>query len=848
MDINKGLNNSEVIKLRNKYGYNEVINIQKYTTLKLLISQFTSVIIIILIIAGLISIFLGETIDGIAIITIVIINSIIGFSQEYKAENAVKALKKMIVPTTVVVRNNTQIEIPIRELVPGDIVILNEGDKIPADLELLEAFSLKVDESILTGESVPVNKNMKGKNNQNILYKGTIITTGRAIAVVQKIGANTEFGKIINLVANQENSKSPLSVQLDDLGKKIAFVIIILISILFILGLLRNIEVFEMLFTSVALGVSAIPEGMPIIVTLTLAMGVQTMSAKKAIVRKMNSIETLGATTVICSDKTGTLTLNEMTVNKINCSFNEMDIEGVGYVFKSKQKRPEWLDEKFLEVCENCNNSFVEKNIIGDPTEVALKVLTRKFNYFIKYKKIDEKTFSSDRKMMSTLNNVNNHEEVFAKGAYEEIIKNCDRIKINGKIRKITKKDIKKINQIALNYGNEALRVLAIAYKESEGKFTEKNLIYLGLVAMIDPPRDTVKHSLKIAKNAGIIVKIITGDNPLTAKAIGKKIGLSVTNILTGDQIDKMDDKELLIWIYKTEIFARTKPEHKFRIVDLLQKNGEVVAVTGDGVNDAPALKHADVGIAMGIKGTEATKEVADIVLEDDNFTTIINTIKEGRRVYHNILAFIKYMLAVNFDEILTVGILTVLGFPLAILPLQILWINIATDSLPALALSKSKANKGVMLEKPHKKHENIFKKFHQFILVAVVIQTLANILLYLYGLKKDAIYGIITENLSIPSHARTLVFTEIVIFELFFVFVCKEEKSITLKSFSNNKYLIVAVLISFILQLIMIYTPFMQNIFKTVGLSITEWIVIFIFSSSAFLVPSITNKIKRFL
>lgn len=840
-----GLTGQEVRERHHKFGFNEVKTKKEYTALKIFLSQFSSSLIIILILAGSVSIFLGEIIDGSAIFAIVIINSTIGFFQEYKAENAVKALNKMVVVKAIVLRNGQEQEVPIKELVPDDIVILAEGDKVPADLKVIEAFSLQADESMLTGESLPSNKKI-GEGKEGLLYKGTIITTGRAKAKVIAIGAQTEFGKIVDLVSKQEKTRSPLSIQLDQLGKKIGIVILILIVILFILGSFRGVSALEMLMVSVALGVSAIPEGMPIIVTLTLAMGVQILAAKKAIVRKMNAIETLGATTIICSDKTGTLTLNEMTVKKISANFKEVEIPGQGYKIKEKVKLTSTEEKKLLEICENCNNSFVGKNILGDPTEIALKILTRKANYVKIYKEIDENVFTSDRKMMSSLHKIGAKKEIMAKGAFEEIIKKSTGIMKDGKIVKLTPKDKKELQTIANNYSNEALRVLAFAYKPYVDKFDEKDFIFIGIVGMLDPPRKTVKTSIETAQMAGIKVKIITGDNAITAKAIGEKIGLVVNNVVTGDEIDKMSDRELKKVIYSTEIFARTRPQHKYRIVDILKKNREVVAVTGDGVNDAPALKHADVGVAMGIKGTEATKEVADIVLKDDNFTTIVRSIKEGRRIYHNILSFIKYMLSANYDTIMAVGILTVLGFPLPIIPLQILWINIATDALPALALGKSPASPGVMDQKPHPKNENIFKKFAAFIFTATILQTAVNLIVYFYGLNIDTSLGIATEDLSLASHARTLVFTQIVLFELLFAFVCKEEKTPTFKSLFANKSLIGAVSISFLLQLAMIYLPFMQTIFKTVPLTAAEWAFVAVAASTAFLVPGTTNLLRK--
>ncbi|MFH1284247.1 MAG: cation-translocating P-type ATPase [Candidatus Peregrinibacteria bacterium] len=841
-----GLTTQEVRSLREKFGYNEFVTKREYKTLKIFLSQFTSFLILILIIAGTISILLNEIVDGIAIFAIVVMNAIIGFIQEYKAENAVKALKKMIVPTAIVIRNSQEMEISVKELVPGDLVLLSEGEKIPADLEIIKSYSLRVDESVLTGESAPVYKK-KSKGKEGKLFGGTLITAGRAHARVLSIGMQTEFGKIVNLVSKQSRLSSPLTNQLNNLGKKVGLVILLLVIILFILGTIRGISLIHMLMTSVALGVSAIPEGMPIIVTLTLAMGVQILARKKAIVRKMTAIETLGATTIICSDKTGTLTLNEMTVKIINTSFHEQSIPGVGYDFKKNRIRLATKEEKkLLEICENCNNAFVDREVLGDPTEIALKVLARKAGFVRAYKEIDEIVFTSERKMMSSLHQTGSKKEIMSKGAFEEIIKRCKYIYLNGKIVKLLPSHIKTYQETVEKYAKEALRVLAFAYKPYKDRFDENDMIFVGIVGMMDPPRKTVKSSIRIAQKAGIKIRIITGDNPITAAAVGGQIGLKVNNILTGDQIDKMSDSQLRKALENTEIFARTSPQHKYRIVDILKRQHEVVAVTGDGVNDAPALKHGDVGIAMGIKGTEATKEVADIILKDDNFTTIVNTIEEGRRIYHNILAFIKYMLSANYDSITAVGILTIIGLPLPILPLQILWINIATDALPALALGRSKAAKDIMTAPPHPKEENIFRKFFGFIMVAVIYQTVANLTIYFYGLDIDSASGINTSVLSDPSHARTLVFTQIVMFELLFVFVCKEEKSITLRSFLSNKYLIFATLVSFILQLFMIYTPFMQTVFKTVPLSAKEWLVVMLLACMAFLVPKTTEIIKK--
>lgn len=921
----KSLTTAQAQQLLQEHGPNEIKTKSEFTALKIFFGQFTSVLVFILILAGVVSIALKETVDGIAILAIVVVNAIIGFIQEYKAENAVKALKKLVVPTTLVIRDGKQQEIDVRQIVPGDLVILEEGEKIPADLEILESFSLKVDESMLTGESMAVEKPVGEKG-----FKGTLVTSGRAKAKVLSTGMNTEFGKIVNLLSENKKSKSPLTIQLDTLGKKIALITFILVVILFILGYFRGIEIFEMLMTSVALGVSAIPEGMPIIVTLTLAMGVQILARKNAIVRKMNAIETLGATTIICSDKTGTLTLNEMTAHKVYTSAGEQEIPGSGYSLIDRVEFKSFEEIKLLEICENCNNSVVEveenlenpnsKNtsgskfpenpkVLGDPTEIALKILVRK-NYAPSevptYETVDENVFTSERKMMSTLNLVtskdsdssknkkhNSEKIVFAKGAFEEILKKSKFIQKGEKIEELTEEEKEKITAKAISYSEEALRVLAFAYKKYEESetpetdkskkdknsketkenlnFAEDKLIFVGLIGLLDPPRKSVAHSIKLAQEAGIQVKIITGDNAITAKAIGEKIGLKgivkefsqssenldqknskdpsnsqEIHLATGAEIDKLSDEELTKLLKTTTIFARTKPEHKFRLVDLLKKQKEIVAVTGDGVNDAPALKHANVGVAMGIKGTEATKEVADIVLKDDNFSTIVKTIEEGRRIYHNLLSFIKYMLSANFITIFVVGIITVLGMPLPILPLQVLWINIATDSLPALALGRSPASGDLMKEKPHPKSEKLFNKFFTFILSALILQILVNLGVYFYGQYLDNINGISTSNLGIVSHTRTLVFTQTVMFELFFALVCKDEKLSSIKKLLSNRSLVGAILISLLLQFFVIYTPFMQTIFKTTALGWNEWLIVILGASTAFLVPSVNEWIKK--
>jgi len=851
----QGLTSAKVNELRKQYGFNEIKTEQKSRLVKLFIGQFTSFLVLILVVAGILSFVFGDDLDGIAIFAIIVLNGIIGFIQEYKAENAVNALKKMLIPKTVVFRDGQQKEIPSTELVPGDIVLLQEGDKIPADCEILQAFALKLDESVLTGESKQVSKK------DGIAYSGTLVTTGKAYCRVSKIGKETEFGKIVTLVAQEKKSESLLTKEMDKLSKKLGIGILVLVVILFVIGLIEGSELYNTLITAIALGVSAIPEGLPIIVTLTLAIGTQILARKKAIIRKMSAIETLGATTVICSDKTGTLTLNEMTVKKIKTLNNEKEIDGTGYSWTNKIDIVNNNElAKIIDIGENCNNSKVDNALLGDATELALKVLARKTDYVNTFKELDELPFSSDRKMMTCLMQTKptkfdlgkNNKQIFTKGAFEEVIKKCSFILDNNNIRKLIQKDIELFTKYHTEYSEDALRVLAFAYKEYTDSFDEENLIFVGLQGMIDPPREDVPNALKLAQGAGIKVKVITGDNHLTARAIAKRIGLPHEHVVLGSEIDLMNDAQLKEAIRNTHIFARTNPEHKYRIVSMLQEMGEVVSVTGDGVNDAPALKKGDVGIAMGIKGTEATREVADIVLKDDNFATIISAISEGRRLYTNILLFVKFMLSANFGMLFFVGILSLARLPLPLLALQILWINIVTDSLPALALGQQEAEEGIMTKNPRQRHVSLLSQFWKFILITLVLYIIGCFIAYWFGYGIDKTLGIDLNNLALGSHARTMVFTEIVVMELVLAFSVIYRKSHSffnsLKDMFSNYYLIGAVIISFALQLMVIYVPFFQKFFKTVSLGFNEWLVIFCVALLMLFVPILELGLEKIL
>ena len=857
-----GLSETEAEKRLKEYGKNELKTKREFTAIRIFLGQFTSFLVLILLAAAIISYIIGEHLDAYGIFAIIIINAVIGFLQEYKAENSMKSLKKLVSENTIVVRDGKRELIDSRLLVLGDIVVLEEGMKVPADIKLIEGFSLKADESVLTGESVPSSKKiLKHITEENykdsVLFSNTLIVSGSGLGLVYATGMETEFGRIAELVMEREKEPTQLSLQMNDLAKKLGIIIVILVAIIFGLGTMRGIEFIHMFSIAVSLGVSAIPEGLPIIVTLTLALGVQLIAKRNAIVRKMSVIEALGAATVICSDKTGTLTINEMTAQKVFVSGNEFKIEGVGYDATDPAKIEGHAATKIMEVAKNCNNSYIEfddykkaSKIIGDPTEICLRVLAKKFGEVKDYPKLDEYAFTSDRKMMSTLNKVDGGKELFLKGAPEEVLKVCTKILIDGRAVKITEEQKKNILKKNGEWAQGAMRVLAFAYKPtSEKRCTEEKMVFLGLVGMIDPPRKEVEGALKIAQRAGIQVKVITGDNPLTAEAVARSIGMKVTGIYEGSQLDQMNDTELKVALKKGNIFARTNPNHKYRIVTILKEMGEVVAVTGDGVNDAPALKKADIGIAMGIKGTQVSKESSDIILQDDNFATIINIIEEGRRVYANILSFVKFLLSANASDIAVVGLITLVGAPLPILPLQILWINIATDSLPALALGAEKAEKGIIEEKPHKKGEGLLKKFALFITLSTIIQIIANVLIFIYGFQLDLAEGINTFDLSAPSYARTMIFTFIVTFELFLVFNCRGiGKSLLKGGLFVNKKLILAVLASFALQFIILYHPFMQEVFKSVPLGPVEWGIILLVATPAFIIPQLVEFLKKFL
>ena len=727
----KGLSQQEAEERLKQYGLNEIKEGKKISPWQIFINQFKSIVIWILIVATIISAFLGEYIDAIVILAIIILIAVFGFFEEYRAEKAIEALKKLVSLNATVIRDGKKTEIDARHLVIGDIIVLETGDKVPADSRLIEVFNLQAQEAALTGESVPVSKNTKElpektpiADIKNMVFAGTIIVSGRAKAVVAATGMKTEIGKIATLIEEVKPESTPLQKKMDQLGRWLGAVIICIAVVIFIVGLLvHKAPLLKMLLVAVSLAVAAVPEGLPAVVIISLALGTQRMLKRNALVRRLPSVETLGSTTVICTDKTGTLTVNEMTVKKLFVNGRIIDVSGVGYgtkgqfLYKGKQAGIDDI-ELLLKIGALNNNAELKDNgIIGDPTEGALVVSAAKAGLIkeeleIEYKRVDEIEFTSERKMMTTIHKHHGERLAFVKGAPEVVLKLCNYIDINGKAKKLTESEKREILDVNHEFANEALRVLGFAYKTLLDTESEKNLIFVGLQGIIDPPREEVKSAIEKCRKAGVKVIMITGDHEITAKAIAQEIGLS-GKAITGHHLDEI--KNLEDWVEDIAIFARVNPEHKIKIVDALKKKGHIVAMTGDGVNDAPALKKADIGIAMGITGTDVSKEASSMILTDDNFASIVNAIEEGRGTYDNIRKYFAYLISGNIGEIFIIFLGIIFGLPLPLTATQILLINLVTDGLPALALSADPFEPNVMSRRPRKQDEPIYKDLNAF-------------------------------------------------------------------------------------------------------------------------------------
>jgi P-type Ca2+ transporter type 2C len=847
----EGLSEGEASKRMQQYGPNAIAEKKRTSDWIIFLNQFKSFIIYVLIAATLISALLGEWIETIVILIILILNAFLGYLQESRAGKSIEALKKLASLRALVVREGNEKELDAQLLVPGDIIILNTGQKIPADARIVEAINLKVLESELTGESVPVTKTselLKGElelgDMTNMIFSGTIITEGRGRAVITGTGMQSEIGKIAHLIQESTEEITPLQLKLKNMGKWIGYAVLVICTIVFVTGVLENGDLLEMFKASVSLAVAAIPEGLPAVVTITLALGVQRMVKRNALIRKLPSVETLGCTTVICTDKTGTLTHNQMTVRKIFASGKEISVEGSGY--RPEGSFSDEVDTLLLEIGILCNDaSLVEEkdewHISGDPTEGCLLTLARKkgineLELREKYPRLDEIMFDSERKRMTTVHQRDTKRYAYVKGAPDVILGLCTYIHINGKIRKLTIFDKKQILKKNEEFGNEALRVLGFAYKQLQQKSSrddyETELIFVGLAGMIDPPREEVKEAIQRCKTAGIKIVMITGDFVGTATAIAKELGIE-GRAVTGYELNALDlDAE----VESIGVYARVNPEDKMKIVMALKKKGHIVAMTGDGVNDAPALKKADIGISMGISGTDVAKEASSMILTDDNFRSIVNAVEEGRTIYDNITKFVGFLLACNLGEVfvlffamLLTGILgwfTVVqdGVSTIVLPLtalQILWMNLVTDGLPALALGLDPANKNVMQRKPRDPKSNIITLglSLNIVLIAILI-TIATLYLFKMYLVQDV------------AIAHTMALTALVILQVVVVVEIIRNKYHTFVF--SNKWLTFAVLGSLLLHLLVVYSP-LNALFKLAPLSIVEWAYIAMVCASVF-------------
>ena len=822
-----GLSENEAKSLLLKNGFNELAKNNKVSPFGIFFSQFKDFITIVLIFATAVSFFLGETSDAITIFIILFLNALLGFCQEYKTEKSLEALSKLSSPMATVVRGGISKKIPSREIVIGDIIEIDAGDKICADAEIISSANLSVNESILTGESVSVSKDKSGDNK---LYMGTTASTGRATAVVEQTGMSTKMGQIAHLLKDAGGNTTPLKKTLNKIGKELVVICFGVCAVIFVAGIFHGQSVYDMFFSAVSLAGAAIPEGMPAAVTVSLAIGVQRMLKRNALVRKLPAVETLGSTSVICSDKTGTLTQNKMTVTKVFADGKYIDMADV------KNEQSESINTLML--CGAlCNNAVIEgKKSLGDPTEIAIGIAS--VNSGIspdEYERLLENPFDSDKKYMSVLcKHTSGEKYVFVKGAPDVLLKLCTKKMVNGKLSSFA--DKKKVTKAYNEMADNALRVLAFAYKKTDRLSDENDLIFLGLEGMIDPPRKEVYDAISSCYSAGIRPVMITGDHKNTACAIARELGFEDSeNCITGDELMTMSDDDICMAIDKTSVFARVSPLDKLRIVRAFKRRRKVVAMTGDGVNDAPSLKEADIGIAMGKSGTDVAKEASDMVLLDDNFSTIVAAVEEGRMIYDNIRKFIKYLLSCNLGEILLMGAAAFLGMPIPLLPIQVLWMNLVTDGLPALALGIDPPTSGIMNRRPRQKDEGIFSKGLGGIIVASGFLIGASSLLAF----ATALY--LTRSLET---ARTTAFCTLIFAELIYAFECKSEYTfVSAKQVFNNMYLVLAVVGSALLTLAIMYIPFFANIFKTAPLTNDMWLIVLSLGLVEFIINSVVLK-----
>lgn len=856
----EGLSDKEAAKRLKEHGYNELRSKKRRTIFELIWAEITDPMILILIGASILSFVLKEWIEGFVILFIVFVNTIISIIQERKAEASIEALKSMSSPSTRVFRQGEDSLISSKEIVVGDIVILEAGGMVPADIRLIEEANLKVQEASLTGESIPVEKNAEEVLKEecalgdrvNMVYTSSLITYGRGTGVVVATGMDTEVGSIAGMLNDEDDFDTPLKRKLAAVGKTLSIVGVIVCILIFGVGLLYKRPVLPLFMTAISLAISIIPEGLPATATIVMALGVKRMVKENALVRKLPAVETLGSSTVICSDKTGTLTQNKMTVTAIAM---ENDIKND--IFKEVKSLDKKEKEDYKEIVlagALCNDASLDPDhkhsILGDPTEGALIFLAED-DYKIDQEELEEKyprefemPFDSDRKMMTTVHKIDGEITAYTKGAVDEMLELCTRIMTPNGERKITSEDKEKILELSIKMSSKALRTLGFAKKtltevpEDEDTNIEYDLTFIGMCGMIDPPRKEVLKAIKTCKNAGIRIVMITGDHLITAETIAKELGIYQEGNLavSGDDLDEMTDEELDKVVQKAVVFARVSPNHKLRIIQSLKRTGEVAAMTGDGVNDAPALKAADIGIAMGVNGTDVAKDSSDMILLDDDFTTIVYAVKEGRRVYRNIQKVIQFLLAGNIAEILTLFIATLLNWDAPILAIHVLCINLATDSLPALALGVDPADKNIMKEKPVKSGSLFEKSLVTRVILHGIYITIATIVAYQIGLRTDShIVG------------QTMAFTVLAMSQLFHAFNQRSNtESVLSTGNGHNKQLLLAIIASFAVIGIVLFVPFMRNIFSLTLLKPVEWAITIGLSLLPLVLVEITKFIKR--
>lgn len=855
-NLEKGLSTKEVQNYQERYGLNQLIEIPGAPSWKRFLHQFQDLVIWILIVAAVISGLLGDWTDTVAILAIVILNGMLSFFQEERASRALASLRKLSSPNAKVIRNGIRETIPASEIVPGDRIELEAGDFVPADARLIQSFSFATQESSLTGESTPVEKNADKilprtiplADRQNMIYMGTVAASGRASAIVAATGMQTELGKIAGLLQTAEHEPTPLQRRLAQLGKVLIFVCLAIVVIIFVIHLIRGEELLQIFLLAVSLAVAAVPEGLPAVVTVALALGLQRMVKRNALIRKLPSVETLGSVTVICSDKTGTLTKNEMTVREVAVGPDVFQVTGAGYVPQGKfliqgtSENPKELPEDLVQALKigvYCNNSQIfpqgdsqSWKISGDPTEAALLIAAMKAGVSLQKENemVLEIPFDSERKAMSVIVRENDGSYlVYAKGAPEVILKKSSYERFEGQRRELTEERRKQIQKKNSEMGSHALRVLGVAYRIIPKDQFQKNLdyeqdlIFGGLIGMMDPPRPEVQRAVKKCHHAGIRPIMITGDHPETAMAVGRELHIAQENdrAMTGLELDQLSDSDLAKELDHIAIFARVSAEHKLRIVKALKAQGHIVAMTGDGVNDAPAVKAADIGIAMGITGSDVTKDASDMVLMDDNFASIVNAVEEGRGIFANIRKFLHYLLSSNASEIIFIFVAALLGWPIPLLPIQILWINLISDSFPALALGMEKVEPHIMNQKP-RAPKNPILSIRDGIRILLHGSLLASASILAFGW----VYGNNPQQLD---HARSVAFCVLSYAQIFYSVSCRShQRTFFQLGILSNYPLFIAMSIAGLLQLSVATLSFAQPIFEVKEHILSEWMIVF--------------------